>query len=207
MIEVLAKGIGVGFAIAAPVGPIGLLCIRRTWADGRAIGLATGLGAATADGVYGFMVAGGLAVTGLLVEHARPLSFVGGLLIVWLGVQAIRAYFARGEMKPAAAGEMRGVASAFATTFLLTLSNPMTILSFVALVTGLGPSLAASASAPFVLVAGVFTGSALWWVILVHLASFARARTTPEALRWIDLASGGLLIAWGAAIVGGAVLG
>lgn len=205
MIEVLAKGMAVGLAVAAPVGPIGLLCMRRTWSDGRIAGFATGLGAAAADAVYGLLVAAGFAVTGLLVEHARAISFFGGLLIVWLGVQSIRAFRAGGATRAAAAGDFRGVLSAFGTTFLLTLSNPMTILSFVALVAGLGPSLTESAKAPYVLVVGVFAGSALWWLILVHLATFAQARMTPATMRWVDLASGGLLLAWGVSIVGAAI--
>ena len=92
-LDVLLRGIVMGFAIAAPVGPIGLLCIRRTLADGRAAGLATGMGAATADAVYGMMVAVGFAATGLLVSYATPMAIGGGALIVWLGAMSLRSFW------------------------------------------------------------------------------------------------------------------
>ncbi|PLX38597.1 MAG: lysine transporter LysE [Hyphomicrobiales bacterium] len=206
MIEVLLKGLGVGLAVAAPVGPIGLLCIKRTISDGRAAGLATGLGAATADGVYGFMVAAGFAATGLLVSYADPMAVGGGLLIAWLGILSIRAFVRKHrEGTMAAPLKSRGVLSAFATTFALTISNPMTILAFVALIAGLGAASAASASAPYVLVLGVFLGSALWWLFLVHIAIIARSRLREEHTRWLDLVSGGVLLGWGLWIVVGAL--
>lgn len=200
MIEVLLKGVGVGVAVAAPVGPIGLLCIKRTLADGRATGLASGLGAASADAVYGFMVAAGLAATGLLVSYAGPMQIFGGTLIAILGLMSIRAFLKSGDAraKAADAKEVRGMISAYATTFALTISNPMTILAFVALVAGLGASAASSPSAPFILVAGVFFGSALWWLFLVTAAASVRSRITPRATRWLDLLSGIVLLVWGA---------
>lgn len=211
MFEVFLKGIGVGLAVAAPVGPIGLLCIRRSLMDGRAAGLATGLGAATADAVYGLMVAAGFAATGVLVTYADPLAVAGGLLVAFLGMISLRGYFASlGAPEPQPAGEgrpYRGVAAAWATTFFLTLSNPMTILAFVGMVAALGSAASGNTAAPYWLVIGVFTGSALWWLLLVHLALFAGSRMNRDAMRWLDLASGSVLLIWGLWIAGGALPG
>mgnify|MGYP002639370973 CR=1 FL=1 len=93
MIEALLTGIGVGLAVAAPVGPIGILCIRRTLTEGRAQGLATGFGAASADSVYGVVAATGLAVSGVLVSHADILRVGGGALIAILGISSLRTFF------------------------------------------------------------------------------------------------------------------
>ncbi|SEQ47738.1 LysE family translocator [Thalassovita taeanensis] len=199
MIEVFLKGVGVGLAVAAPVGPIGLLCIRRSVAQGRAAGMATGMGAATADATYGLLVAAGFSATGLLMRHASEMQLVGGLLICILGVMTLRGFFAKTAPKPADV-PARSVLGAFASTYVLTLSNPMTILAFAGLVAGLGSAASGSANAAYVLVAGVFLGSALWWLFLVHAALFARTRITPAALRWLDLLAGGVLIVWGAKI-------
>lgn len=206
MIDVLLKGFGVGVAVAAPVGPIGLLCIKRTLADGRASGLASGLGAASADAVYGFMVAAGLAATGILVSYAEPMKLFGGVMIAILGLLSIRAFLkgAGSEAKPAEAKTVRGLMPAFASTFALTISNPMTILAFVALVTGLGTSAASAGGAAYVLVLGVFLGSTFWWLFLVTVASTARSLITPSATRWLDLISGSVLLIWGLWIAWGA---
>ncbi|SDL87378.1 LysE family transporter [Aliiruegeria lutimaris] len=210
MLEVLLKGIGIGFAIAAPVGPIGLLCIRRTLMDGRAAGLATGLGAATADGVYGLMVAAGFAATGMLVSYANPLAIAGGVLVAILGGMSLKGVFTTpnaSELQPAGNGRpYRGVAVAWATTFFLTLSNPMTILAFVGMVAALGSAASGNPAAPYWLVMGVFTGSALWWLLLVHLALIAGSRMNPSATRWLDFASGSVLLVWGLWIAGGTLI-
>lgn len=195
--ETLLKGIGVGFAVAAPVGPIGLLCIKRTVDHGRAVGLASGMGAATADALYGIMVATGLAVTGLLVSYAVPLKLFGGLLIVFLGVMSVRSFFSKTVESVAPAAEAKHVLRAFSTTFALTVSNPMTILAFVALISGLGTSASANPNAPYWLVLGIFLGSALWWLLLVQAALLARSRMTFGVTRYLDLLSGLILLIWG----------
>lgn len=205
--EILLKGIGVGFAVAAPVGPIGLLCIRRTLAGGRVAGLATGLGAATADAVYGVMVAAGFAATGLLVSYARPMAIGGGLLLALLGLMALRSFLmeAKAGGRITAQASERPIWADYGTTFLLTLSNPSTILAFIGMVAALGASAAGSPWAPYWLVLGVFLGSALWWLILVHIALAARSWISPATTRWFDLGSGALLLVWGAWIVLGAL--
>ncbi len=207
--EIILKGIGVGFAVAAPVGPIGLLCIRRTLMDGRWAGLASGFGAAAADSVYGLMVATGVAATGILISFAGPMALGGGILIAGLGILSLKACFAKNmsTVKPgvAAVTTGRGLLGAFASTFALTISNPMTILTFIGLVAGLGASGAGDPSGPYRLVLGIFVGSALWWLFLVHVALAARSRLTAATTRWLDLASGLVLLVWGLSIAAGAL--
>ncbi len=188
------RGLVIGLAIAAPVGPIGLLCIRRTLADGRALGLATGLGAATADAVYGAVAAFGLtAVTDVLVGGERWLRLLGGAFLCYLGARTFRARPAERAAGPVPGG----LAAAWASTFALTLANPATILSFAAVFAGLGAGASGYAGAS-ALVLGVFAGSALWWLVLSIGVGLLRARLR-GALSWVNRLSGALLAALGAA--------
>jgi threonine/homoserine/homoserine lactone efflux protein len=188
----VVRGFVLGFTIAAAVGPISLLCIRRTLAQGRVVGLASGLGVATADATYGAIAAFGLtAVTDLLVDGRRVLGVVGGLFLLWLAWRAFRAV--PGE--PVAvngSGRRDGLPGAYLSTLGLTLTNPMTILSFAALFVGLGVTGGDPAGAA-ALTAGVFLGSAAWWVLLVGAVGALRARITPGGLRRVNMASGLLL--------------
>jgi threonine/homoserine/homoserine lactone efflux protein len=192
----LLSGIAVGFAVAMPVGPIGVLCIKRSLKDGFRFGLATGLGAATADASYGLLVALGLGLSGLLA-YAAPLKIGGGLLIVALGLLGLRSFF-KPSAKTEIASPKGGLLSAWLSTFLLTLTNPVTILAFIGLIAALGT---ASAAGPYLLVLGVFIGSLLWWMILVGGVSLLKHRLPSEALRWLDFASGMVLVLWGLAIL------
>lgn len=190
------KGLAIGLAIAAPVGPIGMLCIRRTLADGPRYGLATGLGAATADALYGSVAGFGLAaVSTWLLGWEGVLRLGGGLLLLWLGLATLRA---RPAERAADAGPAGGVFAAYASTVVLTLANPATILSFTAVFGGLGlaetDGAAATASA---LVLGVFLGSALWWLGLSTGVGLLRRRVTPAAMVWINRASGAVLMLFG----------
>ena len=190
------RGLVIGFSIAAPVGPIGVLCIRRTLADGRATGLAVGLGAAAADAVYGAVAGFGLtAISALLVRQQGALRVVGGLFLVYLGV---RTFLARPAAEAARVGGA-GLLGAFLATFGLTLANPATILSFVAVFAGLGIAGAGSWREAAVLVVGVFVGSAAWWLILSGTVSALRSRLRLDALRWVNRLSGVVLLAFGAA--------
>ncbi|MEO8125871.1 MAG: LysE family transporter [Bryobacteraceae bacterium] len=193
----LLKGMLLGFSIAAPVGPIGLLCIRRTLAHGRAEGFATGLGAAAADCAYGFVAAFGLtAVSGLLVSQQMWIRLLGGLFLCYLGIAAFRS-------RPTGAAPVsqgRGLWLSFGSTFLLTIANPMTILSFLAVFAGLGIASAQSAYGDgALLVAGVFAGSALWWFLLSGAASLLRHRFTVGAMLWVNRGSGVLVFGFGIA--------
>jgi threonine/homoserine/homoserine lactone efflux protein len=191
----LLRGFVIGFSIAAPVGPIGVLCIRRTLADGRSTGLACGLGAATADAVYGCIAGFGLSVlSSALIAQQRWLGLIGGTFLCYLGARTFTAAPAGG------AAEARGLGlwGAYGTTFLLTLTNPMTILSFAAVFAGLGLGAASgSYAAAAALVLGVFLGSALWWLVLSGLAASLRSRLDLHGLRWVNRGSGVVIAAFG----------
>lgn len=207
MLEVLFKGLAIGVAVAAPVGPIGLLCIKRTLTRGWATGFTTGLGVASADATYGVMVAAGLAVTGVLVAFATPMQIAGGLMIALLGLMSLRSFWnGHAGERPAEAPARGGLGGAYLSGYMLTLSNPMTILAFTALVAGLGAGADLGAAAPYWLVAGIFAGSAAWWAFLATAASLARSRLTPSVTRWLDLASGLVLLVWGMKIAATPVL-
>ena len=191
------RGLVIGFSIAAPVGPIGVLCIRRTLADGRVVGFVSGLGAATADAVYGSIAALGLsAVTTLLVGHQTWLRLIGGAFLCYLGYRILISRPAEnvtGTLNPQLAG-------AYTSTLLLTLTNPLTILSFAAVFAGLGLGSAAGGLRPAALmVLGVFLGSALWWAILSGLTGFLRGRLEVGGLRWVNRLSGAIIAAFGIA--------
>jgi threonine/homoserine/homoserine lactone efflux protein len=189
---ILLKGLLIGFAIAAPVGPIGVLCIRRTFAEGRAAGFATGLGAATADAVYGAIAAFGLtAVSAFLLGLQNELRLVGGLFLVALG---IKTFFERPLSRRAAPMEGAGLAQAWLTTVVLTMTNPATILSFLAVFAGAG--LAESQRGPLdasAIVLGVFLGSAAWWAILSYFVEIYR-RKFPDFASWADGPVGGAVV-------------
>jgi threonine/homoserine/homoserine lactone efflux protein len=194
-ISFLLRGLIIGFSIAAPVGPIGVLCIRRTLAEGRASGFVSGLGAATADAVYGCIAGFGLTfISSILVSQQVWLRLIGGLFLCYLG---LRTFLAR-PAEEAASAKGRGLIGAYASTFFLTLTNPMTILSFAAVFAGLGVG---SASANYVsaglLVLGVFLGSALWWLTLSGGVGLFRTKFGPQWLRWVNRVSGVIITGFG----------
>ncbi|MBP8972478.1 MAG: LysE family transporter [Anaerolineae bacterium] len=193
----LLRGLVIGFSIAAPVGPIGVLCIRRTLAGGRLHGLASGLGAATADASYGAVAGFGLtAVSGALVDQQGWLRLIGGLFLCALGA---RTFLAR-PASEAASARRSGLLGAYLSTFALTLTNPLTILSFAAIFAGLGlAEMGRDYGAALTLVAGVFAGSAMWWLLLSGGVSLLRERFTPRRMRWVNRLSGTVLIAFGLA--------
>lgn len=193
------RGLAIGFAIAAPVGPIGILCIRRSLAEGRAAGFVSGLGAATADALYGVVAAFGLTlVSGFLIGQQVWLRLVGGVFLVYLGAKTYRA---RPADRPAAVAG-RGLLAAYGSTLFLTLTNPMTIFAFAAIFAGVGLALTsggyASAAA---LVAGVFFGSALWWLILSSAASALRAHMSTAVLQWVNRIAGAVITTFGLAVL------
>jgi threonine/homoserine/homoserine lactone efflux protein len=194
-VSFFARGLAIGFAIAAPVGAIGLLCIRRTLANGRLAGFVSGLGAATADAFYGGVAALGLtAISSTLIAHQDIVRLVGGAFLCYLGTRtAIGA-----PTVEASAGSTRGLAAAYGSTLALTLTNPTTILSFAAVFAGLGLGTSASdRQSAAAMVLGVFLGSAFWWLILSGGVGHFRRAMTPERLQWVNRISGGLLVALG----------
>ena len=192
----LLKGLVIGFSIAAPVGPIGLLCIRRSLANGRLVGFVSGLGAATADTLYGVVAALGLtAVTQVLIEHRVWLQLGGGVFLLCLGVTTLRS---RPPVEEAKAARAANLSTAFGSTLALTLMNPMTILSFVGIFAALGVNGGSGgAAAAGLLVTGVFVGSATWWLVLSAAASRLGRGLQGGGLRALNVASGAVIAAFG----------
>jgi threonine/homoserine/homoserine lactone efflux protein len=193
-LDFLLKGVIIGFSIAAPVGPIGVLCIRRSLAEGRQIGLATGLGAATADAAYGAVAGFGLtAVSSFLVGHRSWLGLFGGLFLCYLGIRT----FISKPATQAAEAHGKGLLSAYISTLFLTLANPMTILSFVAVFAGIGFGVAPEYLTAVMLVAGVFIGSAIWWLLLSSGVALIRSRVGPGWMQAVNRMSGCVIFAFG----------
>ncbi len=195
---IFLEGVAVGLAIAAPVGPIGALCVSRTLRHGIWVGLASGLGAACADAFYGAVAGFGVSsVAVFLLDVQDTLRLLGGAFLLVLGAHIL----ARGpapEASKGTLGEAR-LPGAFVSCFLLTLTNPTTILAFVAIFAGLGlveetRDVTAAAS----LVFGVFLGSAAWWLALGGFVGLLRARVTPRVMVWVNRVSGAIITGFGA---------
>jgi threonine/homoserine/homoserine lactone efflux protein len=189
------RGLIVGFTIAAAVGPISLLTIRRTLAHGQLYGLLSGLGVATADASYAGIAAFGLtAVSGLLTSSRVALGLAGGLIIVAIGIRTIR----RRPGAAATTAERPGLAAAYGSIYALTMTNPMTILSFAAVFAGFGFAAGATGLVDAaVLTLGVWAGSSLWWVVLTTVVGWVRGRASTRGLVWVNRISGSALVAFG----------
>ena len=199
-IAILARGLALGFAIAAPVGPIGLLYIRRTLQRGFRAGLASGLGAASADAVYGSIAAAGLTlVADFLAAQQFWLGLAGGAFLMYLGTSAL---FRSPAEATAAAGAENTTAGDYFSTLALTLSNPVTIFTFAAIFSGmLAAGIPSFRLGAVLLVAGVFCGSTLWWLTLSTLVTFLRERISPPVILLINRLSGLLIMGFGAAFI------
>lgn len=188
------KGLLLGFSIAAPVGPIGLLCIRRTLQAGFIAGVAGGLGTAFADAFYAAVAAFGLtAVSQFLNGLQEPIRLIGGGFLLWI---AFKTYTAPAEDK-AAKLSGKSALRGFVTTFFLTLTNPATIISFTAIFAGLGLTAGHGRSDAATLVGGVFSGSLLWWIVLAGSITKARASAFLDNRRLINRIAGLMLGAFG----------
>jgi threonine/homoserine/homoserine lactone efflux protein len=196
----LARAVTLGFTIAAAVGPISLLTIRRTLAHGRVYGLASGLGVALADATYAAIAAFGLtAVTSVLVGGRVLLGVVGGAFIAWLGWRTLVSR--PPDLATATNGDARpGLLPALASIYALTMTNPMTILSFVGLFAALGLAGTGGVGAATVTL-GVFVGSGMWWIVLTTGVGWLRNRLTTGSLAWINRASGVVLLGFGVVAV------
>lgn len=194
-----AKGAGIGFVIAAPVGPVGVLCVHRTLRHGRLAGLVAGLGAAAGDAVYGLIAAYGLTlVSDWLLAHESAVRLVGGVFLLVLAVKMLLV-----RQKPPSAHETEvveraedaGLIRAFFATFVLTLTNPITIIAFLGIFAAAGAGdLSDHRELAAALVAGVFLGSALWWVILAGGAGLIRGRLEAGGMRWVGIGSGVVIL-------------
>lgn len=189
------RGLVLGFSIAATVGPMCILCIQRTFQKGYLYGLVSGMGIATADGIYGSVAAFGLTViTSFLVSEQKWIRLIGGIFLIYLGIRTVLAKPAQ----KAASAQAHNFAGAYASTLLLTLTNPLTILSFAVIFAGLGVgATGGNYLAAALVVAGVFSGSAAWWCILTGGISLLRRRFTTGWLRWLNRVSGTVIAIFG----------
>lgn len=193
--DIFLKGIVVGFLVATPVGPIGLLCIQRTLSEGKMHGLVSGLGAATADAVYGLIAALGLTVIStFLVKNQLWLQFFGGVFLCYLG---IKIFLSKSAGQVSSANGARHISN-YGSTFFLALTSPVTILVFVAVFAGLGVVNPASYYLSVGLsVGGVFIGSALWWFMLCGLAGILHGKISNGILTRLNKISGVIVTVFG----------
>jgi threonine/homoserine/homoserine lactone efflux protein len=197
----LLKGIVVGIVIAVPVGPVGVLCIRRTILEGRLAGLSSGTGAATADAMFAVIAGFGLtALSDWLFGYQDWLRIGGAVFLFYIGISA----FLHDPAKPRAPQQdAESVLANYASTFALTITNPVTILSFLAIFAGLGlPGREMTLSSVATLVLGVWLGSLSWWVALAMGAGLFRHQFTRNHLVWINRGSGGILVLCGIGLIG-----
>jgi threonine/homoserine/homoserine lactone efflux protein len=193
--NLFVKGLVIGFSIAAPVGPIGVLCIRRTLAEGKISGFVSGMGAATADALYGCVAGFGVTyISTFLMGQQFAFRLIGALFLGYLGA---RIFFSKPAEAPSKA-EGKGLAGAYASTLFLTLTNPVTILAFAAIFAGLGlGNSGGDYTAGMLLVLGVFLGSAAWWLFLSTGVGLFRTWFNGPRLRWVNRLSGVIIGGFG----------
>ena len=189
------KGFVIGLMVAVPVGPIGLLCVNRTLSRGRAHGLVSGLGVATADALSAGIVALGLTlVSTFLIAEQLWLRLIGGFVLCYVGVKI----FTTQPSEQSAPAKENNLLSAYASTFFLTFTNPLTLLSFVAIYAGWGvEDMAGHYLSSALLTAGVFCGSAMWWLLLSSGMPAVRMMFTHSGLRWMHRVSGAIIAGFG----------
>lgn len=191
----LLKGITIGFALALPIGPIGILCVRKTAAEGHLSGMVIGFGAATADAVYGFIAAFGLTViSDALVTRQMWFRLIGGAFLCYLGIKTLMAKPAEQSQSP----NGKGLLASYVSTFLLTLTNPLSIIAFLGVFAGFGLRNAdLSLGSAATLIAGVFLGSSLWFFLLSYGITIFRERINATGIGWVNRISGLLIIMFG----------
>jgi threonine/homoserine/homoserine lactone efflux protein len=196
--SLLPRGVVIGLSVAVPIGPMAILCMRRTLAQGRWCGFVSGLGIATADACYGAVAAFGLTtIATVLVAQTTWIRLVGGCFLVYLGIKTIRSRPVMETPVDAARRPADGLL-AFGSTLGLTLTNPTTILSFAAIFAGFGVAGGGhGTAAAAALVVGVFAGSALWWLILTGGTGLLRGWLTIARLTWINRVSGAVIALFG----------
>lgn len=195
------KGMMIGLAIAAPVGPIAVLTMKTTLAHGRMAGFATGAGAAVADTLYAIIgVFGVVLVMGLLQEYSTIIRIVGGFFLMNIGIKMM---FASTESQKDKAIKPLGskLVKDFVATFFLTLTNPATIVAFIAIFAALGISAGGNAREAVIIVTGVFCGSLLWWLILTNMVALMRKRVNEVWMHRINITAGIAILGFGAAII------
>jgi threonine/homoserine/homoserine lactone efflux protein len=185
-IQLLIRGLIAGFAISAPVGPVNVLCVSRTLSRGRLAGIISGLGAATADTLYGAIAGFSISfVIQFLIRELFWIRLFGGIVLIGIGI----LYFFK-RPKSLDEEEKQSAHSEFVTTFLLTLTNPTTVLSFLAVLAALRLAGHRAGWMTFILVGGIFAGAMLWWVVLASISNYFRGRVNDNTLRWMNRVAG-----------------
>lgn len=199
-IWLLIKGIGIGILFSAPVGPVNIMCIQLAFRRGFLAGLAAGIGAVMADGVFAAMAAYGFtAFSDLVVGWSRPFQLAGGIVLILFGIRIVQTH-------PHLDGGARSTGNMLSTglaAFGMTITNPATVLGFIAVFGSLGEF--APAPGDYVgatcLVAGVLAGGCAWWFLVASLVSLVRTRMTDRALEAVNHTAGAILMLFGAAIL------
>lgn len=192
--SLLAQGIIIGFSIALPVGPIGILCIRKTLAESHLSGIVIGLGAATADALYGCVAGFGLTfISDLLLREETWIRLLGGVFLCYLG---LKTFLAR---PPERSSEVNGLGlfGSYVSTLILTLTNPITIVAFLGIFAALGLGNGMNYGSAGTLVLGIFSGSALWFIALSTVVMLFREKISHVGLGWVNRISGTLIIVLG----------
>jgi threonine/homoserine/homoserine lactone efflux protein len=199
------EGAVIGFLIALPIGPAGILCIQRGISHGAIAGYATGIGAAMGDAIFGGMAVFGLSyVAEFISRYETWIRLVGGLILVWLGVSYYR-HRPRTIGDPVAADRAHPYLTYLhylTSSFFITIFNPITVMAFGAVFAGRGlTNVGSNMVAAGILIAGVLVGALAWWATLVLIASAARGWFVGGGLIWLNRVSGAALAAFGALAV------
>ena len=199
-LQITLQGLLIGVSIAAPVGPIGILCIRRTLAEGRRAGFVTGLGAATADAFYGAIAAFGLTfISAFLVNQSFCLRLGGGIFLIYLGLRTFFSVPSVNDFLDSTSSKKFSMLRYYASTLVLTLTNPLTILSFAAIFAGFGIGIDNSDNylTAWSMVVGIFLGSCLWWFFLSAISGYFRNKIDGKSMIWINRISGTIIFGFG----------
>jgi threonine/homoserine/homoserine lactone efflux protein len=199
LVTVLLKGAIIGFSLAAPIGPVGMMCIRRTLTHGHLRGFVSGLGAATADSVYAIVAAFGITlISNFILQHEYTIRLVGGILLILLGIRTLLVH----PMEKAPKNGINGHASAYVTMFLLTFTNPMTLFAFAVVFAGIGAGSAIgdTLTASF-LVAGVFCGSALWFLLITTAVHVYKDKFKIWGLKIVNVIAGSFILLCGIVVL------
>lgn len=199
LVTVLLKGAIIGFSLAAPIGPVGMMCIRRTLTHGHLRGFVSGLGAATADSVYAIIAAFGITlISNFIVQHEYSIRLVGGVLLILLGIRTLLVH----PVETPSQNGLNGHASAYVTMFLLTFTNPMTLFAFAVVFAGIGAGSAVgdTLTASF-LVAGVFSGSALWFLLITTAVHIYKDKFKLWGLRVVSVIAGSFILICGIVVL------
>ncbi|CUH94867.1 putative membrane protein [Propionispora sp. 2/2-37] len=192
----LLKCILSGFFLAVPIGPVNLICIRRTLTEGRLSGLIAGAGAAAADALYGYAAAAGLSILTNFIQHNHAaLRWLGGIFIIYLG---FRSLYAAPCISINEKQSIQNLTKLFSEVFLLTLANPVTVFAFIAAFSSLGIATLITTLPPIILASlGVWAGSLLWWITLTSIICYFRTKITVTVIMAINRISGLIIILLG----------